>query len=135
MEKGKLLGNIISKDGIKIDLERLSEIFKVEEPRSKKEVQSFIGHVNFLRRLIPYFAEFLINLTNMLKTKHEIKWTMDARRSFKDIKQAITEAPVLVSPDFNKYFLIFSYASNHTVAGVLLQRNNQNVEQPIAFFS
>ena len=43
LEEGKLLGIIISKDGIKLDLERVSAILKVEEPRSKKEVQSFIG--------------------------------------------------------------------------------------------
>ena len=76
-----------------------------------------------------------MNITNMLKKDHQIKWTIDARRYLKDIKQAITEALVLVSPYFSKDFLIFSYASNHTIAGVFLQRNSQNVEQPIAFFS
>ena len=122
MEEGKLLGHIISKDGIKIDPERISAILKIEELRIKKEVQSLIGKVNFLRRFIPNFAEILMNITNMLKKDHEIKWTIDARRSFRDIKQAITEAPILVSPYFIKYFLIFSYASNHTIAGVLLQK-------------
>ena len=76
-----------------------------------------------------------MNITNMLKTYHEIKWTIDARRSFKDTKQAITKAPVLVSPYFSKSFLIFSNASDHTIVGVLLHKNSQNVEQPIAFFS
>ena len=38
LEEGKILGNIISKEGIRIDLERVSAILKVEEPRSKKEV-------------------------------------------------------------------------------------------------
>ena len=86
-------------------------------------------------RFVPIFVEILMNITNMLKKDHEIKWTIEARRSFKDIKKAITEAPFLVSPDFTKYFLIFSYASDHTIAGVLLQKNNQGTEQPISFFS
>ena len=43
LEEGKLLEHIISKDGIKIDPARISAIMKVEEPRSKKEVQYFIG--------------------------------------------------------------------------------------------
>ena len=43
LEEGKLLGHIISKGGINIDPERISAILKVEDPRSKKEVQSFIG--------------------------------------------------------------------------------------------
>ena len=43
MKEGKLLGHIISKDGIRIDLDRVNAILKVEEPKNKKEVQSFIG--------------------------------------------------------------------------------------------
>ena len=64
-----------------------------------------------------------------------MRWTIDARRSLKYIKQAIKGAPVLVSPNFRKDFLIFSSASDHTIAGVLLQKNRQNVEQPTSFFS
>ena len=47
---------------------------------------------------------------------------MDARKSFKDIKRAITEAPVFMSPNFAKDFLVFSYAHEHTIVGVLLQK-------------
>ena len=66
-----------------------------------------------------------MNITNMLKKDHEIKWIVEAKKSFKNIKQAISEAPVLVSPDFDKYFSVFSYASEHTVAAVQLQKNDQ----------
>lgn len=54
---------------------------------------------------------------------------------FEDIKKAILKAPVLVNPDFSKDFLIFSFASEHTIAGVLLQKNHEGNEQPIAFYS
>ena len=40
-----------------------------------------------------------------------------------------------MSPDFTKDFSIFSYASEYTIAVVLLQKNDKNLEQPIAFFS
>ena len=76
-----------------------------------------------------------MNITNMLKKGHEIKWTAEAKKYFKEIKQAISEAPMLVSTYLTKYFLVFSYASEHTIAVVLLQKNNENMEQPIAFFS
>ena len=122
LEEGKLLGHIISKDGIMIDPERVSAILNVGEPRSKKQIQSFLGQVNFLRRFIPSFAEILMNITNMLKKGHEIKWTAVDKKYFKEIKQAISKALVLVSPDFTKDFLVFSYASEHTIAVVLLQK-------------
>ena len=48
---------------------------------------------------------------------------------------ALTKAPVLVSPDFTKEFLTFSFASEDTLVVVLLQKNKDGLEQPIAFFS
>ena len=71
----------------------------------------------------------------MLKKYQEEKWTAEARNSFEKIKQALTEAPVLVSPDFLKYFLTFSFASQDTIVVVLLQKNDDGLEKPIAFFS
>ena len=59
------MGHIISRDGIKIDPDRVNAILKVGKPRSKQEIQSFLGHVNFMRRFIPNFAEILMNITNI----------------------------------------------------------------------
>ena len=71
----------------------------------------------------------------MLKNKVGVKWTLEAKNSFALVKHALTQAPVLISPDFTKDFLIFSFASKHTVAVVLLQKNPEGQEQPIAFFN
>ena len=62
MQEGKLLGHIISKEGIKIDPERVASIQKIDIP-SRKEIQSFLGSMNFLRRFIPNFAEILKQIT------------------------------------------------------------------------
>ena len=67
LEEGKLLGHIISKDGIRIDPSRVEAIEKIDIPRSRKEVQSFIGKVNFLRRFIPNCAKIMKGITDMLK--------------------------------------------------------------------
>lgn len=71
----------------------------------------------------------------MLKKYLTIKWTLEAKRSFEDIKLALTQTLVLISPMFDKDFIIFSFTSEHTIAAVLLQKNDEGFEQPIAFFS
>ena len=71
----------------------------------------------------------------MLKKDQEVKWTTEAKNAFEKIKMALTEAPVLVSPYFTKEFLTFSFPSEDTIAAVLLQKNKEGLEQPIAFFS
>lgn len=135
LEEGKLLGHIISKEGIRIDPNRVETILKIDPPRNKKEVQSFIGRINFLRRCIPNLAEILRSITNMLKKDMEIKWNTETKKSFNEVKIALTISHVLISPDFTKDFIIFSFASEHTIATILLQKNNEGHEHPIDFFS
>ena len=55
--EGKLLGHIVSKEGVKIDPERVAAIDKVQKPKNVKGIQSFFGQVNFLRRFVTNFAE------------------------------------------------------------------------------
>ena len=74
-------------------------------------------------------------MTNMLKKEVGVKWTLEAKKSFELVKHTLARAPVLNNPDFTKDFLIFSFASEHTVTAVLLQKNPEGQEQPIAFFS
>lgn len=67
-------------------------------------------------------------IIDMLKKDNEIKWTQEAKQAFNEIKKALTKAPVLISPNFEKEFQIYSFASDHTIAGVLLQKNEQGLE-------
>ena len=64
----------------------------------------------------------------MLKKDREVKWTTEAKNSFEKINIALMEAPVLVSFDFTKEFLTFSFASEDTLAIVLLQKNKDGLE-------
>jgi hypothetical protein len=98
-------------------------------------VQSFLGKVNFLRRFIPNLAEIIKNITCMLRKGNKIKWNPEAKNSFEDIKVALTKAPVLSIPYFMKYFILYSFTSEHTIVGVLLQKDEQDFKKPIAYFS
>jgi hypothetical protein len=135
LKEGKLLGHIVSANGVRIDPKRVEAIKSLSLPRSKKDIQSFLGTINFIRRFIANFAELTKHITSMLRKNSEVKWTEEAKHSFNAIKEAIMTAPVLISPDFAKEFYIFSFASKDTIAAVLLQRNVDDQEQPVAFFS
>jgi hypothetical protein len=67
MKEGKLLGHVVSKYGINIDPKRVESIDTINIPRNVKEIQSFLGKINFLRRFIPNFAEIVKLITDMLK--------------------------------------------------------------------
>lgn len=86
MEEAKILGHIISPEGIKIDPERVKAIQQIDIPRNKKSIQSFIGKINFLRRFMPNFVEIIKYITDMLKKDAKIKWILEAKESFEKIK-------------------------------------------------
>lgn len=132
---GKLLGHIAAKEGVKIYPKRVEAINNIPLPRNKKEIQVSLGRINFLRRFIPNYTEIVKEITEMLKKDKEVKWTEKSRESFSKIKKAFAEALVLVCPAYLKPFFIFSLASPHTMAAVLLQKNSEGHEKPITFFS
>jgi hypothetical protein len=134
LRKGKLLGHIVSAEGVKIDPTRVEAIQRLSLPRLKKDIQSLLGKINFVRRFVPNFSELAKHITCMLKKGSEIKWSDNARNSFQDIKQAIMESPTLISLDYSKSFYIFSFASYDMVATILLQKDDDNMNHPISFF-
>jgi len=135
LEEGKLLGHIISKDGIRIDPARIEAILTISHPRNIKEPQPFLGKINFLRRFISNLVELIMELNNMLRKDSSIKWKLEAKQSFEAIKEALTKTPILISPYFIKDFIISSFSLEHTIAAILLQKNSQGYEQPIELFS
>jgi len=134
LEEGKLLGHIVSVVGVWIDPERVKAIQTLSVPRSKKDIQSFLGKFNFVTRFIPNFAELVKHITSMLKKGEKIRWTDATRKSFESIKKSIMEAPTLISPNYSKELHVFSFASEDTIAAVLLQANEESSKHPVAFF-
>ena len=72
---GKFLGFIIHDKGIEIDPKRTETIKKVHAPTCKKNLQKFLGKVNYLRRFIANLFGKIIPFTPILKLKDESKFT------------------------------------------------------------
>jgi len=58
-----------------------------------------------------------INL--LLKKEQRVEWMKNTQEAFNNIKVAITTAPVLISPNFQKDFIIYSFTIEIVVASVL----------------
>ena len=82
------MGHIVSTDGLKIDPTRVQAVQKIPFPRSKKDIQKFLGKIKFLRRFVSNYAEIVKEITNMLKKENEVSWTKEAKESILTIKEA-----------------------------------------------
>jgi hypothetical protein len=98
-------------------------------------MQYFLGKINFVRRFISNFAEIVKPLQEMIKKDSNFKWTKERREAFDKIKEAIEEDPTLWSPNFDNEFILYTFSSNHLIATVLTQKNEEGEEFPISFMS
>lgn len=106
MSKGNLLGHVIAKCGIKVDLERVKAIMQIPFPVNKKAMQSFLGEINFLHKFISDYAQIVKPIQDMVKKDAIDKWDKREKDMFSHIKQAIADALALYNLDFNKYFML-----------------------------
>jgi len=80
--EGKLLGHILSKEGIFIDLERVETIMRIQPPANKRAMQSFFGKIDFNRKFVSGFTEIVHSMQLMMKKEVLYKWSDEAKKSF-----------------------------------------------------
>ena len=91
--------------------------------------------INFVRRFVPDFAQIVKPLQQMVKKKALFKWTESEKSTFIKIKTAIAHAPSLKSPNLDKDFILYTFASDDSLAAVLTQKEDGGDEFPISFMS
>jgi hypothetical protein len=126
---------VASKGGVSIDPERFQSIRDVRPLVNKKSLQSFFGKINSIQRFVLNFSKRIKPMSALLKKDVAFRWDDKAIKSFEDIKYVISQAPILISPDYSQDFIIFSFASQDTIAGVLMQKDVDDYEHPVAFMS
>ncbi|KAK8701330.1 hypothetical protein V6N13_019718 [Hibiscus sabdariffa] len=106
------LGHVISAKGIMVDPKKIQTILDWRPPRNVGEVQSFLGLAGYYRRFVQGFSTIALPLTKLLRKDQLFKRSEDRQRSFDQLKQALTYAPVLVQPESGKEFTVYSDASH-----------------------
>lgn len=133
----KYLGYVVDEHGLKTDPDKISAISDFPTPACRKDVKRFLGTASYYRRFIKNFSSIagpLHALTSTRKGAPPFKWTPEAETAFKELKAALTSAPVLACPDFDQAFAVHCDASDFGIGGTLTQVL-KGEEHPIAFCS
>lgn len=131
----KYLGYIVGQGTLRTNQERVEAIQNFPLPTTPRQIRRFVGMTGWYRQFISNYADVAAPLTDCLKKQERFTITPEAEASFEKLKEALTTAPVLVQPDFSKPFTIQCDASRVGVGGVLVQRDGEGEEHPIAYVS
>ncbi|KAK9408147.1 hypothetical protein NXF25_006921 [Crotalus adamanteus] len=138
------LGYKISASGIEMDPEKVKAVLGWQVPRTRCQLQSFLGFANFYRQFVPDFARVALPLTELLKTRNSpvktrpsqpLAWSRESQAAFEHLKALFAKEPILLHPDPDKQYIVQADASDVAVGAVLLQRNLKGELQPCAYTS
>src|SRR5258707_3337671 len=131
----KYLGLVISKDHVTMDPTKVHGVMEWPTPMKVKEVQSFLGFINFYWKFICDFSNITRPLYALTCKTQQWVWGLAKQEAFNALKRAVTSAQVLTFPSQSGHFHLECDALNFTTRVVLSQVQADGVHQPVAFMS
>ncbi|RVW84681.1 Retrovirus-related Pol polyprotein from transposon 17.6 [Vitis vinifera] len=124
VQQGIFLGHIISKRDIEVDKAKVELIFKLPSPTTVKGVRQFLGHAGFYKRFIKDFSKLSKPLYELMAKDAKFVWDETCQRSFEQLKQFLTTAPIVRAPNWQLPFEVMCDASDFAIRAVLGQRED-----------
>ena len=122
VNKGIVLGHVISEKGIEVDKAKIELISKLPSPTNVKTVRQFLGHAGFYRRFIQNFSKIAKPLYKLIEKDAKFEWDAECQQRFEELKAYLTTAPIVRAPNWKLPFEVMCDASDLAVGVVLEQR-------------
>ncbi|KAF8759502.1 hypothetical protein RHS01_01373 [Rhizoctonia solani] len=127
------LGIIVSDKGFSLDKLKIQAVQEWPTPTKVKEVQSFLGFANFLRRFVANFSHIARPLHNLVKKDMTWKWDTKEQEAFQGLKNTITNALVLRHTNPLKPYFLETDASGAALGSILSQQQEDGCLHPLGF--
>jgi len=129
------LGYFLSPNGLTMLQDKVKTICDWPETHKVKDIHSFLGFANFYHRFIFNYSDIVVPLTRL--TRKDAPWDFSdvCRRSFNQLKEAFTTAPILTHFQPGAQLTVKTDASDYVIAGILSITGSDDEIQPIAFYS
>ncbi|GKE90797.1 reverse transcriptase domain-containing protein, partial [Tanacetum coccineum] len=134
VKEGIVLGHKISKKGIEVDKAKINVIAKLHHPTTVKGVWSFLGHAGFYRRFIKDFSKISRPMTHLLEKNTPFIFSNECIQAFEMLKKKLTEAPILIAPEWDLPFELMCDASDFAIGAILGKRHEKHF-RPIHYAS
>ena len=118
---GKFLGFMLTQRGIEANPAQLKAIFQSSAPSSKKEIHRLTGRLAALGCFISSFTDRLKPFFTTLRGANRAEWDEECNLAFVEIKQYLTEPPILTSPEAGDTLYLYLAASKIAASAALFK--------------
>ena len=132
---GKFLGFIVTSKGIHLDPDKVKAIQSMHPPKDLKELRGLQGRLAYIRRFIANLSGRCQPFTRLMKKGVSFVWDQACQEAYEDIKRYLTKPPILVAPTSGKPFLLYVKVMDHSLGGLLAQKDDDGHKQAIYYLS
>ncbi|QRW26408.1 Retrotransposable element Tf2 protein [Rhizoctonia solani] len=129
------LGIVISPTGFSMDQKKIKAVTSWPTPKTTKQVQAFLGFVNYLCQFIPNFSSVAHPLHNLTRKKTPWAWGAPEEEAFQELKLLVTKGPVLIHSNPELPYYLEMDALGVAMGAILSQQGLDNQLHPIAYMS
>nr|XP_054762021.1 uncharacterized protein LOC129268495 [Lytechinus pictus] len=115
----EFLGRNVGENKISLKPDQIEAVRNWPAPRTRKQVERFLGLVNYHRTFIKNYAAAAVPLYK-ITGKNMFCWGPEQQEAFDSIKELLTSAPVLTMPNLQDPFILDTDASNEAIGAELL---------------
>nr|KYP41957.1 Retrovirus-related Pol polyprotein from transposon opus [Cajanus cajan] len=119
VQEGIVLGHKILAREIEVDKAKVDEIEELPLPLNVKNVQSFLGHVDFYKRFIKDFSKIAKPLCTLLNKYQPFQFDDDYMKAFLTLKKKLITSPIIIAPNWSEDFELMCDANNYVVRAIL----------------
>jgi hypothetical protein len=96
------LGHIISEHGVGTDPAKVEAVVGIQQPKTVKQMRSFLGLSGYYRRYVVNFSTIAAPLYAILEKDRPFQWTEKCQAAFIELKERLTTAPIFGLPRLRK---------------------------------
>lgn len=128
------LGFCVNSKGFAPSEGNIQKVATFPRPRNVKEVQKFVGMLNYFRHLIFNYAEIIKPIVNLTKKNIPFIWNEQCQNALEKVQEIILEKPTIKNIENDKPLYLVTDASRTAICGILMQKEN-NKFFPVQFYS
>ena len=83
-------------------------------------ISSFLGLTHHQRRFVEGLSSIDASITTLTQKETKFQWIHECERSFQQLKNKLTSAPILVLPEGTKGYIVYCDASGVCLGCVLM---------------
>jgi hypothetical protein len=125
IHKGKVLGCLVSTEGIEANPDKIKALIEMQDPVSLKDVQKLTGRVVALNRFIPRVVERSLPFFQVLRSSKNFQWSEAQNQAFQELNDYLSNMTKLCPPEPKSPLLLYLSASNSAVSAMLVQEKEE----------